>query len=260
MRRMVLQYEPRDSVLHRIDPLSKFIWIFVLGALGFILSAPQLVAILLFVVLVTAVTLGRISLRRLIVAGKYYWILGLAAGTFQLFIRDSGTVLAELGPLEITSEGLKFGATFALRISLIAFASLIYIWTTDPKRLVMGIIYLRVPYRIAYSVFIALRFVPVLEHEAVVIREAQAVRGVDEVKGRLESLKRYVIPLLVSAMRKSQAMAVAMEARCFGVGSDRTYLERFSWTGSGFVLVAAYMLLGGVLVWIALQTGGAFAR
>lgn len=257
---MVLQYEPNDSVLHRVDPLSKFIWILVIGVLGFILSAPELVATLLLTVLLTAVTLGKISLGRVLLAGKYYWILGLAAGTFQLFIRHSGEVLTRIGPLEITTVGLQFGVTFALRISLIAFASLIFIWTTDPKRLVMGIIYLHVPYRIAYSVFIALRFVPVLEHEAVVIREAQAVRGVDEVKGRLESLKRYVIPLLVSALRKSQAMAVAMEARCFGVGKTRTYLEGFSWTGSGFILVLSYLTLGGVLVWVALQTGGAFAR
>jgi energy-coupling factor transport system permease protein len=257
---MILQYAPADSVLHRMDPLSKFVWIFVIGVLGFILSAPELVAILLLTVLLVAVTLGGISLGRLLIAGKYYWILGLAAGTFQLFIRHSGDVLASLGPLEITTEGLRFGATFALRISLIAFASLVFIWTTDPKRLVMGLIYLGLPYRIAYSVFIALRFVPVLEHEAVVIREAQAVRGVDEVKGRLEGLKRYVIPLLVSALRKSQAMAVAMEARCFGVGKTRTYLEEFSWTGSGFALIVGFMALGGVLVWIALQTGGAFAR
>lgn len=170
-------------------------------------------------------------------------------------------MLATLGPLTITSEGLRFGMTFALRITLIASASLFFVWTTDPKKVVMAAVYMRVPYRIAYSLFVALRFVPVIENEAMVIREAQTIRGVEQVKGKIEAAKRYVIPLLASSLQKSQRIAIAMEARGFGFAPTRTYSEDFRWTWQGWVLVLAFVAIGVGLFWVALGIeGGLFQQ
>lgn len=247
---LVLQYQPGDSPLHRIDAITKFLWILVLGVFGFLLSAPELVGGLTLAVIVTGLVFGRIQPRRFLKASAYFWVLGAAAGFFQLLIRQGGARLASLGPLSITTDGLRFGLAFGLRITLIATASLFFVWTTDPKRVVMAAIYLRVPYRIAYSLFVALRFVPVIENEARVIREAQMVRGVEQVKGRIEAAKRYVVPLLASSLQKSQRIAIAMEARGFGFAPTRTYSEDFRWRWQGVLLTAVFLVLGVALVWV----------
>lgn len=258
---LILQYQAGDSPLHRMDAITKFLWILVLGVFGFLLSAPELVGILVLTVLLTGLSFGRINPRAFLKASAYFWILGAAAGFFQLVIRQGGDVLATLGPLTITSEGLRFGMTFALRITLIASASLFFVWTTDPKKVVMAAVYMRVPYRIAYSLFVALRFVPVIENEAMVIREAQTIRGVEQVKGKIEAAKRYVIPLLASSLQKSQRIAIAMEARGFGFAPTRTYSEDFRWTWQGWVLVLAFVAIGVGLFWVALGIeGGLFQQ
>jgi energy-coupling factor transport system permease protein len=258
---LILQYQAADSVMHRMDAITKFMWILILGAFGFLLSAPELVGILVVTVIATGLIFAGIRLGQFVKASAYFWILGTAAGFFQLIIRQGGEELVALGPLSITSEGLRFGLTFALRITLIATASLFYVWTTDPKKLVMAAVYLRVPYRIAYSLFVALRFVPLIENEARVIKEAQTIRGVEQVKGKIEAAKRYVVPLLASSLQKSQRMAIAMEARGFGFASTRTYSEDFRWAWQGGVLVLLFAGLGATLFWVGLGIeGGLFQQ
>lgn len=258
---MLLQYQPGDSILHRMDAITKFLWILVLGVFGFIISAPELVGALVGAVIVTGLILGRIGLGRFLKGATFFWVLGAAAGTFQLFIRKGGETLWALGPLIITTQGVRFGLTFALRITLIALASLFYVWTTDPRKLVMASVYLKVPYRIAYSLFVALRFVPLVENEARVIREAQTVRGVEQLEGKLEAAKRYVIPLLASSLRKAQSTAIAMDARAFGAFPTRTYTDEFRWSWQGVALTLGFLAFGLVLVRFALGIeGGLFQR
>lgn len=258
---MLLQYQPGNSVLHRMDAITKMLWIVILGIFGFIISAPELVAILVAAVIITGLVLGRIGVARFVKGATFFWVLGAAAGMFQLFIRKGGETLLALGPLVITTQGVRFGLTFALRITLIALASLFYVWTTDPRKLVMAGIYMKVPYRIAYALFVALRFMPLVENEARVIREAQTVRGVELLEGKLKAARRYVIPLLASSLRKAQSTAIAMEARAFGALPTRTYTDVFRWSWQGGVLILAFLVLGLVLVVFALEIeGGLFQR
>lgn len=259
--RMTMQYYRADTLMHRMDALTKFLWIILLGVLGFTISDPLMLAVLVLALVFVTFVLGRLPVRMVLRMGFYFVPLSLAAGFFQMVIRSHGTtVLAHVGPLAITSGGVQFGTVFGLRITLIAFASLIFVWTTDPRDLIVSIIYLRVPYRIAYAVFVALRFVPLLENEAAVIREAQSVRGVEQVHGRIESLKRYVLPLLLSGIRKSENTAVAMDSRAFGAFTTRTYIKEFHWTLSGLVFLAIFAVIGAGLIYAAAQRGNLYAR
>ena len=259
--RMTMQYYRADSFMHRMDALAKFLWIVLLGVLGFTISDPLMLAIIVLALVFVTFGLGRLPPRMVLRMGVYFIPLSLAAGFFQMVIRSRGTaVLAHLGPLAVTAGGLQFGTVFGLRILLIAFASLIFVWTTDPRDLIVSIIYLRVPYRIAYAVFVALRFVPLLENEAAVIREAQSVRGVEQVHGRLESLKRYVLPLLLSGIRKSENTAVAMDSRAFGAFPTRTYVKEFRWTVSGILFLIVFAAIGALLVYAAARRGNLYAR
>ncbi len=259
--RMALQYFPADALMHRMDALSKFAWIIVLGVFGYVISYPPALAALVVLVHVAAFVLGRVPLQRYLRAAPFLFLLGICTGFFQVLIRSRGTdVLVGMGPFEITVSGLSFGATFGLRVLLIAFASLVFIWTTDPRDLVIGLIYLKAPYRIAYGVFVALRFIPVLENEAMVIREAQAVRGVQEVTSKVEAAKRYVMPLLVSGIRRAEHMAIAMDSRAFGAFPQRTYMNDFRWTASGLAFLFSYLVIGGILIWYSSQAGGLYER
>lgn len=258
---LTMQFFPGNSLFHRMDPLSKGFWIIILSVFAFVLSAPQLLGTILMSVLVLIFAAAKVPFRRFIKPFMLLALLGLCAGFFQVFARNgAGPAAINLGNFHLTTSALMFGATFAIRIMLIATASLLFIWTTDPRDFIVSLIYLRVPYRIAYAMFVALRFVPLLEHEMQIIREAQTVRGVEEVKGKLEALKRYVVPLLVTSIRRSESMGIAMESRAFGAFPNRTFIKNFAWTASGIVLLLVYAAFGGALTYLGAQMGGLLQR
>lgn len=255
-----IQYIRKDSIMHRMDAITKLAWIFVIGIYGFVLGSPLLLGATVVLVILTGLILGRIPPIMFVRVSAYLWILGLAVGLGQLVIRRGGAVLVPLPLIPITEQGLEWALRFAFRIMLIAYASMVYVWTTDPRKLVLGLIHLGVPYRFGYGLFVALRFMPLMENEAEVIRQALTVRSVAEVSGRIEALRRYAMPLLVAGIRRSENVAITMDSRAFGAYPSRTYVESFHWTRSGALLLLAYLLLGGLLIYIGAQTGGLFQR
>jgi energy-coupling factor transport system permease protein len=258
--KFTIQYLRQDSILDRMDAITKLVWVFVVGIYGFVLGSPVLLGASVALVILTGAVFGRISFRVFRGVAVYLVILSLAVGIGQLIIRQGGDVLVALPVVPITDEGLEWALRFAFRIMLISFASMVFIWTTDPRKLVLGLVHLGVPYRIGYGLFVALRFMPLLENEAEVIRQAIAVRGVAEVSGRREALRRYVMPLLVAAVRRSEDIAITMDSRAFGAYPTRTYVDPFRWTASGFALVIAYLIIATVLIYVGAQMGGLFTR
>lgn len=255
-----MQYVRKDSILHRMDGITKLLWVFLIGVYAFVLGSPLLLGISVVLVVLTGLILGKVPFHNLRTVSLYLWIMSLAVGVGQLIIRSGGEVLITLPLVPITEQGLDWALRFAFRIMLIAYASMVYVWTTDPRKLVLGLIHLGVPYRIGYGLFVALRFMPLLENEAEVIRQALTVRSVAEVSGRREALRRYVMPLLVAGIRRSENVAITMDSRAFGAFPTRTYVDAFRWSASGFLLILAYALIGGILVYVGLKTGGLFTR
>ncbi len=255
-----LQYIRKDSIMHRMDAITKLIWIFMLGIYGYVLGSPLLLGASVLLVILTGLVLGRIPPMMLLRVSLYLWILGFAVGIGQLIIRRGGAVLVSMPLIPITEQGLEWALRFAFRIMLIAYASMVYVWTTDPRKLVLGLIHLGVPYRFGYGLFVALRFMPLMENEAKVIRQALSVRSVAEVSGRVEAMRRYALPLLVAGIRRSENVAITMDSRAFGAYPSRTYVEMFQWSASGLVLLLVYILIGAALIYIGVQTGGLFQR
>jgi energy-coupling factor transport system permease protein len=258
--RFAIQFMRHDSPMHRMDALTKMVWVFLIGIFGFVLGSPLLLGASVILVILTGLIFGRIPVGRFFEVGKYLLVLGLAVGIGQLIIRRGGATLVDLPFIPVTEEGLQWAARFMFRILLIALASMVYVWTTDPRNLVLGLIRLGVPYRFAYGLFVALRFMPLIENEAEVIRQALDVRCVSQVSGRLEAMRRYATPLLVAGIRKSENVAIAMDSRAFGAYPVRTYVDEFRWTVSGLVLVLVYAAIGVAMIVIAAQTGGLFQR
>lgn len=141
---------------------------------------------------------------------------------------DDTTALLEFGPVTLWSGALVIGLATGLRVAAVLLLALIAGLTTDGTDLVRSMIaHLRMPYRIGYAGFAAMRFVPRFRRDLEIIRLAHRVRGVDGGRGPVATLRRYhgyAVPLLAGAMRHGDRVSLAMEAR--GFGAHRTRTER----------------------------------
>jgi len=206
-----------DSFLHRLNPLTKLLMCFLAAAVVSTANepiTPALIVVLSFVVTrgvgqVPWIVLGRPMLFGIPAAFGVFW-------TYTLFYGGSG-------------PAWLFGATMATRLLAIMSASLLFVLTTDPSQFVRSLIHqAHVSPRIAYSVFAAYRFVPLLEIEFSSIRAAHQMRGGVGNRSFLDPIRElfgYAIPLLATAVRKGERVALAMESRGFGALPQRTYFR-----------------------------------
>lgn len=233
MRSVVVgQYVPGNSVLHRLQATTKLLatlaYTVALFATG---SWPAQALLAAFVVVL-------VPFSRLPVAAVWRGvrsILGLVALTFLLdAFATPGTPIWRMGPLVLSRAGLVFGGQMCLRLLLLVVVGALLTLTTNPIDLTDGIESLLRPLRrlgvpaheLAMMMTIALRFIPTLLEEAQRIVRAQTARGADFDSGspaaRLRALTPLLVPLLVSALRRAEELAVAMEARCYRGGEGRS--------------------------------------
>jgi energy-coupling factor transport system permease protein len=249
---MTFQYHSGNSFFHRIDPISKVIWMACLSVLVFIYdtSLPQFV--LFAVVLGMSLTLAKLSLRFLMRGIWLIFLFSIGFFILQVMLVPGHTLLFKVGPLPVYFESLDFATSITLRILTIFISSLIFVVTTDPRDIVLSLTQkLKIPYRYAYSIFVALRFVPTLESEARVIETAQIVRGVGRQKGlkhKVENMKRFTLPLLMGAIRRVHITAITMEARGYGAYKDRTYIRNIVIPKSGVAFSVLSVALTVVLI------------
>jgi energy-coupling factor transport system permease protein len=252
------QYIPGNSIVHRLDPRTKIIltlaYMILLFALnnfyGYIFPAAFLIL---------ATLLSRIPVRYLVKGLKP--LVLIIALTFVLnSFMVKGRVIYELGPLDITYEGLSQGAFMAIRLILLITGTSILTLTTSPIALTDGIERLLSPFRkigvpaheLAMMMTIALRFIPTLLEETDKIMKAQMARGADFESGNLINRAKNMVPLLVplfiSAFRRADDLAMAMEARCYRGGENRTRLKELKMTSLDIATYAVFVLfaIGGI--------------
>lgn len=229
------QYYQTDSVIHRLDPRVKLVATF-----GFIISlfvADNLagyVVAALFLVLV--IRLSRVPVKFMVRGMKAIVFLLVFAAVFNLFLTP-GEVLVSFWKLKITKEGVRIASLMAARLCFLIMGSSVMTLTTTPNQLtdalekLLGPLKrLRVPvHEIAMMMSIALRFIPILLEETDKIMKAQIARGADFESGNLikkaKSLVPLLVPLFISAFRRANDLAMAMEARCYRGGDGRTKMK-----------------------------------
>jgi energy-coupling factor transport system permease protein len=252
--RLFAQYVRTNSVFHRVDPVSKLVGVFGISIWAMLVDSNIALFALFLLLCVTALVLGRVPFPVFIRGARIFLIFGSGLFIMQLLWNRQGEPVAQLGFITITSGGLAFGIQKWLMTATFGLASFIYIWTTSPRQAVVGLTHIGVPYRYAWSLFLVLRYVPLFENEVKIIREAQQVRGIRRsagLAGRIEMLKRYLVPLLVSMIRKATLLAIAMDARAFGAFPTRSFRDNFRWTRSGYVLMAIILvaIIGAIIVY-----------
>lgn len=255
------QFFPGESLLHKTDARFKIVILIVYLVLVLLAKSA---AAFLFVALLTAALLlcSRLSWRILLKGLKPLLFILMFTALINLFATQGQTVLWQWSFLRITKEGL-LNAVFMLcrLLSLFLGSSVILTYTTSPLDLTDGIERLLSPLRhlhvpvhdFAMMMTIALRFIPTLIEETDKIMNAQKARGADMETGsltqRAKALIPILIPLFVSAFRRADELALAMECRCYRGSVGRTRMKQLEYESRDFVALGFMLLcLAAVIV------------
>ncbi len=256
------QHIPGNSIIHRLDPRIKIICTLIAIISLFLVSSFPGFFIYLAVIL-TIILFSRISVIRILRGLKPIFFLMFLTLFFHAFFTEGGAVLLEWRFISLHQEGIMRGFFMVTRIILLIMFTSILTLTTSPMDLTDGIEYILKPFRrlgvpageLAMMMTIALRFIPTLLGEADKIIKAQKSRGADFESGNLirraKNLVPLLVPLFISAFRRADELALAMEARCYQGGRGRTRLHELKMERKDFVALIL-VLCGGVFtaVWL----------
>lgn len=243
------QYYPTNSILHRLDPRVKLAGTF-LFIISLFLFQSYFCYIAVTIFLVSVIKLSRVPFHFIFKGLKTVVVLLLFTVFFNLF--SPGETLIRLGIFKITKEGVHLAGFMAIRLTYLIIGSSLMTFTTTPNHLTDGLEkvlwplrHIKVPvHEISMMMSIALRFIPILLEETDKIMKAQMARGADFETGgiikRAKSLIPILVPLFVSAFRRANDLAMAMEARCYRGGEGRTKMKPLRYQGRDYV---AYFIL-----------------
>ena len=250
------QYYATDSVIHRLDPRTKLVGTLAYLIALFIYTSPYVFA-LAAVFLISAILLSRVPFRYILKGLKPIWFLLLFTVIINmLFIK--GTPLFSIWKITVSREGVEQALSMGVRLILLILGSNLMTLTTTPTRLTAGMEHLMKPlkliggpvHEIAMMMSIALRFIPILMDEANRIMNAQTARGADFTSGGLIRRARALIPLLVplfvSAFRRANDLALAMESRGYHGGEGRTRMNPLVYQRRdriAYGIIALYLVL-----------------
>ncbi|MDO9396044.1 MAG: CbiQ family ECF transporter T component [Herbiconiux sp.] len=250
--------------LHRLNPLSKIAgplpaMIVLVLAHGVLLPAA-FIALALALLLLGARLSGRALLGVLVLLPVATAVLAFSLSLWTDAARVDGTALLfQVGEYRYRLGALETGAGTALRLAGILLLSLLSGLTTAGPDLVRALVQqLRVPYRVGYTALAAYRFVPRFGHELDVIRQAHRVRGMDDGRGPVAAVRRwlgYVVPLLAAALRHAERVALAMDSRAFGAHPTRTERHLVPFRARDWVFIGAFWAATAAVTALTLAAG-----
>ena len=252
------QYFPGDTLAHRLDPRTKLILVFLYIVCLFTARSFLSYGILALVLWI-CVRISRVRARVLFRGLKPVLLIIVFTAVLNLFY-TAGEPLISFWVLTVTKEGLSMAVRMVLRITLLIMGSFLLTYTTSPIRLTDGLETLMAPlkkchvpvHELSMMMSIALRFIPTLIEETDKIMSAQRARGADFESGgivrRAKALVPLLVPLFVSAFRRADELAVAMESRGYHGGEGRTKLQPLRWERRDILaLGAGVLLLAGIV-------------
>lgn len=252
------QYFPGDTVVHRLDPRTKLLMVIVYIVALFLAKWVISYAVML-AFLVTAVALSRIRPRALFKGLKPLLFIIIFTAIINVFY-TKGDVLVQFWIFKITREGLVNAGFLVLRIVMLVTGTFLLTYTTSPIALTDGLESLLSPlkaihfpvHELALMMSIALRFIPTLIEETDKIMSAQKARGADFETGslmqRAKALVPLLVPLFVSAFRRADELATAMECRCYHGDEGRTKLNVLHYQTRDYLVLGYYAVLVAAVI------------
>ena len=255
------QFFPGKSCVHRLDPRVKLVLMVAYIVLVFLVGGFAGYGVLAaFIVLVAA--LSKIRPKFLLRSIKPVLIIVIMTFVLNVLFTRGEEPLVEWGFIKIYAEGIRFAAMMALRLVFLLVGTSLLTLTTSPmaltdalERLLKPLKAIKFPvHEMAMMMTIALRFIPTLLEETDKILKAQTARGADFDSGNLLAKAKAMVPLLVplfvSAFRRADELAMAMEARCYHGGNHRTRMKQLHVTGIDYV---AMLVMAGTFALVLLE-------
>ena len=264
------QYYPADSIIHKLDPRTKlFATLIYIISLFVFKGLPAFILAAIF--LVVLIKLSKVPFSYMVKGLKTIVLIMLFAAVFNLFLTP-GTKLVSFWIFTITYEGLKNAVVMMVRLIFLIIGTSLMTLTTTPNELTDGLEkalsplkYIKVPvHEIAMMMSIALRFIPILIEETDKIMKAQMARGADFEHGNLiqkaKNMVPLLVPLFVSAFRRANDLAMAMEARCYRGGEGRTKMKPLHYQKRdrmAYLTLLVYLaaVIGLRILWINVLSG-----
>ena len=243
-----LKFRRVYSPIHNLDPRVKFLYVIVIFVAA-ILFSEILPLIALFLLQIPFVLLARVQKQ---------WLRSLRGAAFLasfIFAVNIATKFFTAGYM-LTATDVEFSAAMTLRFVVLVESFSVFFLTTSPDHLGLALEQTRIPYEFAFAFTTAVRFVPVLAEEAQTIMDAQKARGLEMEKGNfLKRIRNYIpvlIPLIVSAIRRSLELAEAMESRAWGAAKKRTNLYALKLARGDLTLLAITICILAFSIYIRL--------
>ena len=256
------QFFPGTSVIHRLDPRTKLIAL-IAYIVALFSAASWLSYGIVFAFLATSVALSKIPLKAIVRGMKPLVVILIFTGLLNLFFTAGETVLVKFWVLTITLEGVTRAIFMVVRILMLISATFLLTYTTSPISLTDGLESLLSPlkkihlpvHELSMMMCIALRFIPTLIEETDKIISAQKARGADFENGKLmervRALVPVLVPLFISAFRRADELATAMECRCYQGGEGRTKMKLLRFHRFDCVTFLLLALLLAVVIVVA---------
>lgn len=261
MEKMIFgRFIPGNSFVHKLDPRSKLLFVFAFIIIVFlannVVTYALLLAFTLFVIM-----LSRIRLYFLINGLKPVIFLMAFTLILHLIMTKEGAVLLDLGFMKIYEEGLRQGIFISVRFLVLVFMTSILTLTTSSISITDGLETLLNPFKklklpvheLALMMSISLRFIPTLMDETDKIMKAQMARGSDlsagPLKARLKAVVPLLVPLFVSAFKRAEDLATAMEVRGYRGGEGRTRYRQLNWKFKD-TLSLAVLVVVAIVLWM----------
>ena len=250
------QYYPSESRIHALDPRVKLVATLLYVVSLFVMKGPAGV-LLATAFLAAMIRVSHVPFSFMVRGLKAIFVLLAVTAVFNL-IFTPGTVLVRIWIITITMEGVTASIYLLIRLVYLVMGTSLMTLTTTPNRLTDGLETLLSPLKklhvpvaeIAMMMSIALRFIPILTEETDKIMKAQSARGADFENGNLiqkvKSLVPILVPLFVSAFRRANDLALAMEARCYQSGAERTRMRPLEYTNGdrkAYAVIWVYLAL-----------------
>ena len=246
-----LKFRRVYSPIHNLDPRVKFVYVCAIFVSA-IIFWELLPLIILFLIQIPFVILADV---------KREWLRSMRGAAFLaaiIFLTNFVFSFIGAGYKDVGSV-LEYAFTMTFRFIVLIQSFSVFFLTTSPDHLGLALEQTRIPYEFCFAFTTAVRFVPVLAEEAQTIMDAQKARGLELEKGNfLKRIRNYIpilIPLIVSAIRRSLELAEAMESRAWGATENRTNLYTLKMHRRDFVLIAITVLILAVAIYVRLSVG-----
>jgi len=251
------QYIPGNSILHRLDPRTKIFWTILLMAATFLIDSwAEYLMMGLFTLMLMLIS--GVPIRQSVKGIKPLLFILIFTAVLNIFF-TGGTPILAIGPVKVTYEGIFAAIKLFLRLVMLVITASLVTITTTPMTMTDGIEKLLKPFEkigvpaheIAMMMSIALRFIPTLLDETNRIMKAQASRGANfdtgSIFSRIKSFIPVLVPLFVSAFKRADELAEAMESRCYRGGKGRTRLKEIHYSKLDLSASLAGIALLGII-------------